>query len=170
MLVRIRGAYERLLEAVVMLLMAVTALEVTAGIVFRTLGQSLSWYDEVASILLAWLTFYGAALAALKGAHIGFPNVVAGMAPRWRVLCLVVAETLVLAFFVILGWLGYTVLEIVGSSTLVSIPEISVAWAQSVIPASSVLFIVAELLHIPDRLSAARRGLRAGEAGAELSH
>ena len=171
MLTLVRGAYERLLEAVVILLMAATAIEVTAGIVFRTLGRSLSWYDEVASILLAWLTFYGAALAAIKGAHIGFPNIVAGMAPRWRVTCVLVAEALVLGFFVVLGWLGYTILEVVASSTLVSIPEISVAWAQSVIPVSSVLFIVAELLHVPSRLAAARAGSGGGEAGiAERLH
>ena len=36
-------------------------------------GQSLTWYDEVASHLLAWLTFYGAALASVKRAHIGCP-------------------------------------------------------------------------------------------------
>jgi TRAP-type C4-dicarboxylate transport system permease small subunit len=34
------------------------------------MGSSLAWYDEIASALLAGLTFEGASLAVLKGAHI----------------------------------------------------------------------------------------------------
>ena len=45
------------------------AAEVTLGVVFRALGHSLAWYDEVASVLLAWLTFYGAALASVRRAR-----------------------------------------------------------------------------------------------------
>ena len=61
----VRGAYEAFLEWLVFVLMAVMACEVTLGVIYRSLGASLVWYDEVASILLAWLTFYGAALANL---------------------------------------------------------------------------------------------------------
>jgi TRAP-type C4-dicarboxylate transport system permease small subunit len=46
--------YGRFLEAVVMSLMVILFLEVMVGVVFRMLGNSLSWYDEVASILLAF--------------------------------------------------------------------------------------------------------------------
>ena len=42
---------------------------VVLGVVFRWDGEALSWYDEVASVQLAWLTYYGASLAALKRAH-----------------------------------------------------------------------------------------------------
>ena len=73
---RFRDGYGRLLEWVVGVLMVVLAVEVTLGVVFRSLGHSLIWYDEVASVLLAWLTFYGSALASVKRAHIGCPEVV----------------------------------------------------------------------------------------------
>ena len=46
--------------------MVVLAVEVTLGVVFRASAQSLVWYDEVASVLLAWLTFYGSALASVQ--------------------------------------------------------------------------------------------------------
>ena len=62
----IHQSYQRALEWLVVILMAALAGEVTVGVVFRTLGESLEWYDEVASILLAWLTFYGSALASVK--------------------------------------------------------------------------------------------------------
>jgi TRAP-type C4-dicarboxylate transport system permease small subunit len=44
----IRWGYERALEWLVIALMAVLAVEVTAGVLFRTFGASLVWYDEVA--------------------------------------------------------------------------------------------------------------------------
>ena len=72
-----RGRYERLLEWIVIVLMTALAVEVTVGVLFRSFGASLVWYDEIASILLAWLTFYGSALAAAKRAHIGCPEVIA---------------------------------------------------------------------------------------------
>ena len=52
---------------VIGLMIVLTGIVVVA-VVYRKLGASLSWYDEIASILLAWITYYGAALAALEGA------------------------------------------------------------------------------------------------------
>jgi TRAP-type C4-dicarboxylate transport system permease small subunit len=145
----VRQAYERALEWVVIALMALLALEVTAGIVFRTVGYSLVWYDEVASILLAWLTFYGSALAAVKRAHIGCPEVVAFLPPVPRVLARIVVEAVVIAFFLLVGWTGYTVLGVLATDHLVSLPSIPVSWVQSVVPISAALIILAELLNLP---------------------
>lgn len=168
---RLRAGYERFLEALVILLMTVLALEVIAGVVFRTLGQPLVWYDEVASVLLAWLTYYGAALAALKRAHIGFPGLVASLHPDLRVSALVFAEALVLGFFGLLGWVGYSVLDVLGTDFLVSLPAISVRYTQSVIPISSLLFIIAELLVFPDLLQQARnKATLAQNLAAEVTH
>jgi TRAP-type C4-dicarboxylate transport system permease small subunit len=158
MLEDLRRRYERLLEWLVIVLMAVLFVEVTVGIVYRTLGASLAWYDEVASILLAWLTFYGSALAAVKRAHIGCPEVVAFFPAKARVAARVVASLLVVAFFAILGWTGYAILEVLATDHLISLPEVEVAWVQSVIPISAALIIVAELLSLPLALRQARAG------------
>ena len=158
MLEDLRRRYERLLEWLVIALMAILAVEVTLGIVYRTLGASLSWYDEVASILLAWLTFYGSALAAVKRAHIGCPEVVAFFPPKARVAARIVASILVIGFFAVLGWMGYAILEVLATDHLISLPEIEVAWVQSVIPISAALIIVAELLSLPLALRRARAG------------
>ncbi len=167
----LRSAYERLLEWIVIALMAVLAAEVTLGVVFRTIGMSLSWYDEVASVLLAWLTFYGAALGALKRAHIGFPGLVTSMPPAWRVAFVVLAELLVIAFFILLGWVGYKVLEVLGSDGLVSLPWVSVAVTQSVIPISAALFVVAEAFNLPQVIREAMTGSRSQASDlAEMTH
>ena len=149
MLTELRKCYERALEWIVIALMAVLFIEVTLGVVYRTFGASLSWYDEVASILLAWLTFYGSALASVKRAHIGCPEVMALMPPRVKFAFRVVAEVSTIAFFVLMGWTGYKVLGVLEGDSLVSLPDISIAWVQSVVPISSVLIVAAELLTLP---------------------
>jgi len=144
-----REGYERALEWLVIGLMTVMAIEVTAGVVFRTFGYSLSWYDEVASILLAWLTFYGAALASVKRAHIGCPEVMALLPPGPRFAFRLLAEALTIGFFLLMGWKGYEVLGVLATDNLVSLPGIRVSWVQSVVPISAVLIVVAELITLP---------------------
>jgi TRAP-type C4-dicarboxylate transport system permease small subunit len=146
---KVRQGYEKALEWVVIALMAALAIEVTAGVFFRTVGYSLVWYDEVASILLAWLTFYGSALAAVKRAHIGCPELVALLPPVPRVLLRLLVEVLVIAFFVLVGWTGYAVLGVLDTDHLVSLPAIPVSWIQSVVPISAALIILAELINLP---------------------
>jgi TRAP-type C4-dicarboxylate transport system permease small subunit len=151
-----RRGYERALEWVVIALMAVLATEVTAGVVFRYLGHALIWYDEMASVLLAWLTFYGAALASVKRAHIGCPELLDAMGWRARRAFNIAAELVVIAFFVLLGWVGASVLPILATDALVSLPWIPMSIVQSVIPISAALIVVAELLHLIDLITHAK--------------
>lgn len=157
MLAAWRARYERLLEWIVIALMVALAVEVTLGVAFRYLGYALVWYDEVASIGLAWVTYYGAALAALKRSHIGVPELLELVPRTPRVLAVAFSEACVLAFFALLAWVGYAVLEVLAGDSLVSLPGVSVAYAQSVIPIGAVLFIVAELLVIPAKVREALR-------------
>jgi len=158
MLARIRSAYEKFLEAVVIVLMATLAIEVTVGVIFRSSGHSLVWYDEIASILLAWLTFYGSALAAVKRAHIGCPEVMALLPPGVAFAFRIVAEVLVIAFFALIAWVGYSILDVLAADRLVSLPDIPANYVQSVLPISAVLIIVAEILTLPAVLAQARAG------------
>jgi TRAP-type C4-dicarboxylate transport system permease small subunit len=74
-----------------------------------------------------------------------------------RVVATVVAQLCMLAFFVLLAWTGYSILEILAADRLVSLPEVSVAFANSVIPISSVLIVIGQLLVFPEVLHKARR-------------
>jgi len=149
----IRGNYERALEWLVVVLMAALAVEVTVGVVFRTFGESLEWYDEVAAILLAWLTFYGSALASVKRAHIGCPEVMALLPHKLKFVLRVVAEILTISFFLLMGWMGYQVLGVLNTDYLISLPSIPVSWVQSVVPISAVMIVAAELITLPKVLS-----------------
>jgi TRAP-type C4-dicarboxylate transport system permease small subunit len=154
----LRRRYERLLEWLVIALMATLALEVTVGVVFRTFGASLVWYDEMASILLAWLTFYGSALAAAKRAHIGCPEVIALLPPGARMAARLLADVLVIAFFLLVAWTGTAVLGVLSTDHLVSLPAVPVSVVQSVIPVGAVLIVLAELLTLPAALALAHAG------------
>ncbi len=147
---RFRQGLQRALEFAVLGLTTALAVVVVLGVVFRKLGAALVWYDEVASILLAWLTFYGAALAALHRAHIGFPKLVDGLGPAYRRPLILLGEAFVLAFFLVTAWAGWRVFGILGGETLVSLPWVPQRLAQSVIPIGAVLFIIAELVSLPD--------------------
>jgi TRAP-type C4-dicarboxylate transport system permease small subunit len=159
-----RRGYERFLEWIAIALMATLAVEVTVGVVFRYSGHSLAWYDEVATVLLAWVTYYGAALAVLKHAHMGVPELVR-MLPRGpRVAATIFAQLCTLAFFVLLAWVGFSVLEILATDNMVSLPRFTAAHTNSVIPVSAVLIIIGQILVFPEVLAEARRGhIAAGE-------
>ena len=149
-----RGRYGRALEVLVGALMVLMAAEVTLGVVFRSIGHSLIWYDEVASVLLAWLTFYGAALASVKRAHIGCPEVIDAMPWRARRVFAIAAQIVVIAFFALLGWVGASILPILATDAMVSLPWIPMSVVQSVIPVSSALIVIAEVLHLVDLVGA----------------
>jgi TRAP-type C4-dicarboxylate transport system permease small subunit len=152
-----RRGYERFLEWVCIALMIALAAEVVAGVVFRYTGHSLVWYDEVATILLAWVTFYGSALAVLKHAHMGVPEIVRMLPPGPRVVAAVVAQLCTMAFFVLLAWVGTSILEVLSSDRLVSLPDVPVAFAHSAIPIGAALFVIGQLLVFPEVLREARR-------------
>jgi len=148
---RIHRVLERFLETIAVGLMSSLALLVTAAVVLRKSGSALIWYDELAAVLMAWLTYYGACLAALKQAHIGFPKLVEAAPPRLRTVLLAVREAAVFSFLLLTAWSGWLVLEALGGETLITLPWMPVRVTQSVIPAGAVLFAAGELLTLPGR-------------------
>jgi TRAP-type C4-dicarboxylate transport system permease small subunit len=154
----LKDIFERLLEWITIILMVSLAGIVIVSVAYRWAGDSLVWYDEVASVGLAWLTYYASALAAVKRAHIGVPGLVAALKPKFRVPTVVLAEACILVFFVMLAVLGLEVLEVLEGDTMVSLPEITTTFTQSVIPIGAILFIIAELLNLPSIIKEARDG------------
>jgi TRAP-type C4-dicarboxylate transport system permease small subunit len=154
----LRAAFERLMEwIVVALVVALTAL-VIAGAAFRYSGNALDWYDEVAEVGLVWLTYYGAALAALRGAHIGVAGVVNALPPRWRLLMAIIAEAFVFLFFGVLAVTGFQVLDVLKGDHLVSLSWVPLPVTQSVIPIGAILYMIAEVFRLPQVLSDAMHG------------
>jgi TRAP-type C4-dicarboxylate transport system permease small subunit len=165
---RLRGIVERAMEWIVLALLSVLAVEVMAGIVFRFLGRPLSWYDEVASVLLAWVTYFGAALAALKRAHIGFGGLVKVLPVRLRFAALALREVAIFGFFALLAWYGAAVLRVLAGETLVTV-DIPVRLTQGIIPVGAVLFMLAEALNLPVLIAQARGAVAAPDVAQEAT-
>jgi TRAP-type C4-dicarboxylate transport system permease small subunit len=167
----IRLIYDRALEAIAVIMIVTVTAIVTMGFVYRGIGDSLAWYDEVASVALAWLTYYAGALAALRGAHIGFAGFVNSLPANWRVAAAAFSSAVTIFFFGLLTVVGIQVVDILGGDTLVSLPWVPLRFTDSVIPIAGALFVVAELLRLPELLAEARRRpLTDHELQAALEH
>lgn len=149
----------RLLEWITVLLMVGLTIVVIVAVIARLMGQSFSWYDEVAAIMLAWITYYGSALAALHRRHIGFDSVLLAIPSRYRMIAVLVGEALVLLFFVLMARAGFQVLEVLEGDTLTSLTWVPVQLTQSVIPIGAILFIICQLLSLPHYWVQTSRGI-----------
>ena len=147
---RLRTFFKKLMEYIVIILMISLSLMVIVAVVYRKMGMSLSWYDEVAEVMLAWLTYYASALAALTRGHIGFNGLINALKPSLRVPVLLLGEVLVIAFFVLLAWTGWQVLLVLEGDTLISLTWVPNRLTHSVIPIGATLFIIGQLLSFPD--------------------
>ena len=135
---------KRLLEGISLGLLITLAVIVVLAVIYRTLGSSLIWYDEIASVLLAWLTYFGSALAALKRAHLGFTGILLSVNIRVRRIIFWFSEICTYAFVGICGYAGWYVLRIFGDETLVSLP-IPLSVTQAVVPVGFMLFALAQM-------------------------
>ena len=149
---------DQILQWTLIVLMVSLTVVVVLAVVFRKLGASLSWYDEVAAILLAWVTYYGAALAALRRRHIGFDGVLLALPLPQRMYAVVFAEICVIGFFALLAWTGMIVLNVLQGETLVSLTWVPIQLTQSVIPIGATVFIIAELTSLPEYWRQVRAG------------
>lgn len=150
-----------------MFLMVLLTTIVVIAVIYRKMDASLSWYDEVASIVLAWITYYGGALAVLKRKHIGFDSVLLAIPMPVRLYAALFAEVVFLAFFVLLAWAGWQVLMVLEGDNLISLRWVPVQFTQSVIPIGAVLFIISELLAAPNYLKMVVAGKSAEHADIE---
>lgn len=150
---------ERILEFISISLLITMAVIVVLAVIFRFLGKSLIWYDEVASVVLAWLTYYGSALAVIHRGHLGFPGLFLSLPKPLRKAAFITAEIVVISFFAVIGYAGWYLLGIFGEETLVSLNWVTLSFTQSVIPVGSALFIIAEILSIPDAWQKAMAGI-----------
>ncbi|WP_272002464.1 TRAP transporter small permease [Roseovarius sp. ZX-A-9] len=148
-LTRINRVMSAILEYITIGLMVLLTLTVTMAVIARLMGQSFSWYDEVAAIMLAWITYYGSALAALHRRHIGFDTVLLALPHRLRIAGLLLGEFIVLLFFVLMARAGLQVLEVLEGEVLISLNWVPVQFTQSVIPIGAILFIICQALSLP---------------------
>lgn len=154
----LRLLVDRILQGVCALLMLGLAVIVAAAVAFRLAGNSLVWYDELAAVWLAWLSLFGAALAAGRRAHLGFDGLLKSVRPLpLRLTLFAVGEMCVAGFFAVMAVYGWKALDIIAGESLVSLPWLDNSVVQSAVPISAVLFILAQASSWPRALESLRK-------------
>jgi len=141
----------------IVLLLTLTGI-VVYSTTMRYLGASPPWYDELAQVLLAWLSYFAAVHAMFHRQHMGFAGLVLATPRPLRRVLVLAAEAGILIFFGVAVWYGTAILPIAGFDTLLSLPKVSLAVVQSVIPITGALMIIASLTTLPEVLRAAMAG------------
>jgi TRAP-type C4-dicarboxylate transport system permease small subunit len=142
-MVRLLGRLVTLIEWLAVCLLAGLAVLVCLGVFFRyALNSSLTWYDEFASYMLVWLTFYGTVVADYRRRHIAFELVVDKLEPTARRIVDIIAELAVLGFQFVLCYYGWILTERMGEETAVSLTWVKVSWINSVLPITGGLLLL----------------------------
>lgn len=106
---KIRDGFVRTLEILLMVLVAVMTLTVLWGVFTRfCLGRQAHYTDELARVLLVWISMIGSALAFGAKAHLGVDYFVSKLHPEARKTVSVVVQLVILALalivFIVGGW------------------------------------------------------------------
>lgn len=139
-------------------LIVILAVLVLTAVVFRYTGHSLIWYDEVAIVLLAWITYAGATFAVLRNAHLGFSGILYGAPPTARLVLFAINEVVFVAAFGVVLWGSWVILGFFGSETMTTLRWVPRWFIQGIVPVSAALMIFARLITLPERLAAVRAG------------
>lgn len=152
-------ALDLILQVVTLSLIVGLTCVILAGVAFRYSGQSLIWYDEVAVVMLAWITFLGAALATLRNAHLGFNGLLFGLPLTGRFILLWTVEAIFIGVFAIVAWAGWVILDIFGNETMTTLRFVPRWFVQGILPVSAALMVIGRLLTMPARIADVRAGL-----------
>lgn len=151
---RLLGRLVALVEWWAVCLLAGLVVVVCLGVFFRyVLNASLVWYDEFASYMLVWLTFYGAIVADYHRRHISFDLLVDKLAPPVRRAVDFTAELAVLGFQFVLFWYGWELTQRMGDETAISLPWVKVTWISSVLPITGGLLLLVSSVRLVGILS-----------------
>jgi len=151
---KLLGRLVTLIEWWAVFLLAALVVLVCLGVFFRyVLNSSLTWYDEFASYMLVWLTFYGTVVADYRRRHIGFELLVDKLKPGARTFVDVVAELAVLGFQFVLFYYGWVLTARMGDETAISLPWVKVSWISSVLPITGALLLLISATRVIGYLS-----------------
>ncbi|MDO9111441.1 MAG: TRAP transporter small permease [Desulfatirhabdiaceae bacterium] len=110
-------------------------------VLFRYIGSSLGWSEEVSRHLLVAITFLGGTAAYKRMSFIGLKGIGHGLGPAAQQVIVVALQLATLGCFCILAWFGteYTIKAWHHTTASLQIP-MSIPFA--VIPVSAMVFIV----------------------------
>lgn len=139
------GAYCKLLEALIVALLAAMVVMVFGNVVLRYgFNSGITVSEELSRWGFIWLTFLGAVVAVKENGHLGTDMLVARLGPTGKKVCLALAEMLMIycAWLIFSGSLAQTRIN-------ADVEAPVSGWSMGWIYASGVVFAVsAGLFHL----------------------
>jgi TRAP-type C4-dicarboxylate transport system permease small subunit len=131
--------------------------DVVLGVSSRYLfGGQIRWTEELATFLLVWLVFCGAAIAYHDHAHLGIELLIQSLDPGARKIALAATHLIVLAFAlgVMVYGGGMLTLERLDSGQMMSTLGIAKAWLYCSVPINGLFIVLFNIKILCDTLAA----------------
>ncbi|MDR2528500.1 MAG: TRAP transporter small permease [Synergistaceae bacterium] len=123
--------------------MAAIVVIVFLQVVFRQLGQSLSWSEELARYLLVWITLIGASQGVKRASHVGVEAFALLLPPKARKAVDIVASALCLLFWALIEYHSLSILRLqIANNQLSPAMRVPIWMAYAALPTGAALMIV----------------------------
>ena len=155
----------KILDTLLFITLAAMAVIVATNVFCRfVLHFSLSWGDELAQVLMVWLTFLGAAVGVRERAHYAFDYLVRNLPQKTKTLFIVLSELIaIIAISVLLWWSTEVTIGIRG--WIMPAMEISRALVYGACPIGCFFMLVYALRNLVTELYG--KGLEPGQSDRE---
>ena len=143
----IRGAVDRVIRWIIIVLMLFMTVTVSLQIVFRyVLNIPLGWSEEVARFSFVWVSLFGASALMRVREHINVTVFVDRFRPRIRAGAVFLANLcgLICVYFFLIGGIALTTNEWAQLAPAMQIP---MGWVYLVIPVSAGLMAIWMVIH-----------------------
>ena len=151
MLLKLKQGSLRLLNLILIAAVAVLVLDVLLGVASRYLwGAQVKWTEELATILLIWVSFLGAAAAFEARAHLGIDFLTARFTPSARRKAELIAHLCTICFVIIAFLLGGSILvrQALIHRNILPALQISDVVMYLPLPVSGVFILIYELANL----------------------
>jgi TRAP-type C4-dicarboxylate transport system permease small subunit len=152
----IRDGLVKLLEVAAIVIMFVLVTDVLWGVFSRyAIGHQTKWTEEVATILLMWVSFFGGSLAYAEKGHLGVDYFVGKLDPGAQRLNEILCHFIVGLFAVVAmmygGWLLFS--KTMASGQTLPALGIEAGYKYIVVPISGCFMLLFAIEHIMELLA-----------------
>jgi TRAP-type C4-dicarboxylate transport system permease small subunit len=145
---RVEASFFRLLERLMVLLLAAMLAMVFGNVVLRwTVNSGIDVSEELSRYFFVWLTFIGAVVVMREHLHLGVDALVGRLGRRGRLACLVASDALILFCCAVFFW-GTWQQQAINASNISPVTGISMIWVFGVGYFTSVMIGLMVLLRL----------------------
>jgi TRAP-type C4-dicarboxylate transport system permease small subunit len=136
------------MAAVAAALVTATAVMTCAAVFYRfVLESSLGWPEEVAGLLLVWISFIGAYVATRENGHISFSMLVQSLPAAVRKIIETMVDVILVVFFAVLTYQSVRMIRAVGQTEIETL-DVPRGYFMVVLPLSASALVIAYLLRL----------------------